>query len=354
VSLSTGGGFTSIPIHTSQGRGGLQPNLSLSCHSGSGNGPFGLGWSLSEPAITRKTDKGLPRYVDTGLDRDSDVYLLAGDKDLVPQFKKDTSGDVVRGTNGDPVIDEAQVSGYLVGRYAPRIDSKQRRIERWTSTTNPNNIYCRTISAENTASTYSVNGNSRIYNPNNTSRTLMWLISKMYDIHGNTIRYDYKVEDSANFPTSDANEANRTDLNRSANRYIKQIRYTNMTPNCQVRNWTSFSSFQLLEMTWELSVIFDYGEHDRSFPTTAETGSWACRADPFSSYKSAFKVRTQRILMFLHFAELGVTDCLVQSTDFWYSQTPTITYLTSVTQAGYALDSSGRSYVKKTLPPTNY
>lgn len=28
------------------------------------NGPFGFGWSLALPAITRKTDKGLPRYRD--------------------------------------------------------------------------------------------------------------------------------------------------------------------------------------------------------------------------------------------------------------------------------------------------
>ena len=30
--------------------------------SGNGNGPFGLGWNLSIPGVSRKTSKGVPRY----------------------------------------------------------------------------------------------------------------------------------------------------------------------------------------------------------------------------------------------------------------------------------------------------
>src|SRR5580693_1992931 len=60
----TGTGSMSVPIATSPGRSGFGPQLSLSYDSGSGNGPFGLGWSLALPSITRRTDKGLPRYQD--------------------------------------------------------------------------------------------------------------------------------------------------------------------------------------------------------------------------------------------------------------------------------------------------
>src|SRR3974377_2300063 len=60
----TGTGSMTVPIYTSLGRSGFGPQLSLSYDSGSGNGPFGFGWSLALPAITRKTDKGLPRYLD--------------------------------------------------------------------------------------------------------------------------------------------------------------------------------------------------------------------------------------------------------------------------------------------------
>ena len=60
-----------VPIATSPGRSGFGPQLSLSYDSGAGNGPFGFGWSLSLPSITRKTDKGLPRYQDAD---ESDVF----------------------------------------------------------------------------------------------------------------------------------------------------------------------------------------------------------------------------------------------------------------------------------------
>src|SRR5437764_8943847 len=58
----TGTGSMSVPIATSPGRSGFGPQLSLSYDSGSGNGPFGLGWSLALPTITLKTDHGFPTY----------------------------------------------------------------------------------------------------------------------------------------------------------------------------------------------------------------------------------------------------------------------------------------------------
>src|SRR5919205_1860021 len=71
----TGTGSMSVPITTSPGRSGFGPQLSLSYDSGAGNGPFGFGWSLSLPSITRKTDKGLPKYQDT--EESYDVFILS-------------------------------------------------------------------------------------------------------------------------------------------------------------------------------------------------------------------------------------------------------------------------------------
>src|SRR5690349_8692350 len=75
---ATGTGSMAVPIAASPGRGGFGPQLALTYDSGAGNGPFGFGWSLSLPAITRKTDKGLPQYRD---DVESDVFLLSGAED---------------------------------------------------------------------------------------------------------------------------------------------------------------------------------------------------------------------------------------------------------------------------------
>src|SRR5262245_60086896 len=48
-----GTGSLSIPITTS-GRAGFELGLALNYNSGAGNGPLGIGWQYSTPAITRK------------------------------------------------------------------------------------------------------------------------------------------------------------------------------------------------------------------------------------------------------------------------------------------------------------
>src|SRR5689334_16348024 len=105
----TGTGSMTIPISVSPGRSGFAPQLSLSYDSGGGNGPFGFGWSLSIPSITRKTDKGLPRYDDAG---ESDVYILSGAEDLVPVLESD----------GHRFEDPTTHPGFVVHRYRPRIE----------------------------------------------------------------------------------------------------------------------------------------------------------------------------------------------------------------------------------------
>ena len=58
----TGTSSLSVPIFASSGRSGFGPELSISYDSGEANGPFGFGWNISLPAITRKTEKGSPQY----------------------------------------------------------------------------------------------------------------------------------------------------------------------------------------------------------------------------------------------------------------------------------------------------
>ena len=60
-----------IPIYITPGRQGFQPDLAISYGSGGGNGIFGMGWGISLPGISRKTDKQLPQYHD---EVDSDTF----------------------------------------------------------------------------------------------------------------------------------------------------------------------------------------------------------------------------------------------------------------------------------------
>jgi hypothetical protein len=107
---ATGTGSLTIPLALSPGRSGFGPQLALHYDSGTGNGPFGMGWSLSMPIIARRTDKGLPRYRD---DEESDTFVLSGAEDLVPVLVKDAQG-YLR-------CDELEREGYCVKRYRPRV-----------------------------------------------------------------------------------------------------------------------------------------------------------------------------------------------------------------------------------------
>src|SRR3954466_1102054 len=108
---ATGTGAVSIALPLSPGRGGFGPQLSLSYDSGSGNGPFGMGWALSVPQISRRTDKGLPRYQGA---EESDIFVLSGAEDLVPELNV--------GDCGKPSAVEFERDGYCVRRYRPRIE----------------------------------------------------------------------------------------------------------------------------------------------------------------------------------------------------------------------------------------
>lgn len=77
--LFTGTGNMSVPIAVPPGRNGMQPSIALGYSTGQGNGPFGLGWALGIPGVSRQTAKGIPVY-----DDGKDVFVLSGAEDLVP------------------------------------------------------------------------------------------------------------------------------------------------------------------------------------------------------------------------------------------------------------------------------
>lgn len=340
----TGTGSMSIPIATSPGRSGFGPQLSLSYDSGAGNGIFGLGWNQSLPAITRKTDKGLPRYWDA---EESDVFILSGAEDLVPVL------------NGEDKIADIERNGYRIRQYRPRIEGLFARIERWTNGSDPKDVFWRTISKDNITTWYGKTEASRIFEPSDKTHIFSWSICESYDDKGNVIVYEYQREDDRNVVTSQANERNRS---RSANHYLKRIFYGNHQPYPPS---LSVNTTPPSRGNWYFEVVFDYGEHDEDNPKPLDSISnhWTVRNDPFSSYRAGFEVRTyrlcQRVLMFHHFKdEAGVgEDCLVRSTDFKYSdelsrtdiRNPIYSRLVSVTQKGYQ-----QGVDPKSLPPLEF
>ena len=344
----TGTGSLTVPIATSPGRSAFGPQLSLSYDSGAGNGAFGLGWSLSHPAITRRTDKGLPQYQDAD---ESDIFILSGAEDLVRVLVQNLPGQWVEESI------PARSSGYTIKAYRPRIEGLFARIERWTRESD-GDTYWRSISKDNITTFYGLTAESRISDPDDPSRVFSWLICQSQDDKGNAIVYSYVAEDSANINLSQVNERNRSDQSRSANRYISRIKYGNTPSLLQQPDVTKLS--------WLFEAVFDYGEgYFQASPADAEgrvlvsasttaANTWQVRQDPFSHYRSCFEIRAyrlcQRVLMFHHFAnELGVTDYLVRTTEFTYSQNPIASVISAVTQSGYVLQDNG-TFLQGSLP----
>src|SRR6266850_1276048 len=348
----TGTGSTTIPIATTPGRGGFGPALSLSYDSGSGNGSFGLGWSLSIPAITRKTDKGIPQY------RDEDVFILSGAEDLVPALKTDASGKWMRDTNENLIIDDIVRDGFTVRRYRPRVEGLFARIEQWTRE-HDDEVHWRSISKDNITTVYGRTPQSRIADPANPTHVFSWLICESYDDRGNAIHYEYKSEDGQGIDLLLAHESNRSEKSRSINRHLKRIKYGNHTPRKTDEELS-------LRNDWLFEVVFDYGEHYTenvqgqltSVVLDDKQRIWSSRKDPFSTYRAGFEVRNyrlcQHVLMFHHFPrELGTADCLVRSTEFSYAQSPIASFITSVIQSSFRRRNDG-TYQKKSLPSLDF
>ncbi|HEY7767126.1 SpvB/TcaC N-terminal domain-containing protein, partial [Longimicrobium sp.] len=332
----TGTGTLTVPLAASPGRMGFGPDLSLVYDSGAGNGPFGLGWSLSLPAITRKTDRGIPRYRD---EEESDVFLLSGAEDLVPV---PTDGPDPRA--GTPrTVDGVS---YRIHRYRPRVEGAFARIERWTDT-RTGQAHWRSISRDNVTTVFGRTAASRIADPaGGQPRTFSWLVCERWDDRGNAAVYEYRAEDSAGVDLSAAHEANRTPAGRAANRYLKRVRYGNRISRLRQPD--------LARAEWMFEVVLDYGEHDPAAPRPDDAGAWRCRDDAFSSYRAGFEVRTyrrcERVLAFHHFpGEETGTDCLVRSTGFTYTDEPGASLLAAVTQRGYVRREGG--YRARALPP---
>lgn len=356
-----GTGSMTVPIATTPGRSGFGPQLSLSYDSGAGNGPFGLGWNLSLSSITRKTDRGLPKYQDAD---ESDVFVLSGAEDLVPELDK----------NEQRVTSQRQVAAetFTVYRYRPRIGGLFARIERWVRVRD-GDTHWRSISRDNLLTIYGRDSDSRIFDK---SRVFSWLICETRDDRGNGVVYGYVPENAAGLDLNQANERNRGNLEssiRGSNRYLKRIRYGNkasLLDENQTRP-TFLTDEQRNSAGWMFEVVFDYGDENYTEREDNENRElvevsldpvggklWPPRSDPFSTYRAGFEIRTyrlcRRVLMFHHFPDqLGTADYLVRATAFKYAESPLVSSLSSVTQSGFKRRTD-RMYLRKSVPPVEF
>jgi hypothetical protein len=163
--LCTGTGNFTVPIALPPGRNGFQPELNLVYSTGNGNGPLGLGWSLSVPGISRKTSQGVPIY-----DNTQDAFVLSGAEDLVP----------------------VEASGAET-RYRPRTEGLFARIIHHHDATND---YWEVRSKNGLASLYGTPGAAGhdpavVADPVEQTKVFAWKLTQTTDPFGNTIKYEY-------------------------------------------------------------------------------------------------------------------------------------------------------------------
>lgn len=260
-----------IPVPLTAGRG-LLPSLSLVYNSGAGNGAFGVGWDVEIPNFSIRTEKGIPKY------DGSDIFLFSG-KELVPQ------------ENATRTHTDAHGKEWIINIYLLRVEDDYSRIEYHKNSTTGESFW-RTYATNNSISEYGSNADARVADPGNETHIFSWQIVSITDPKGNKVQFQYKRE----------NEQNTGVFNRGAfaRNYIERIVYGNYLEAPEKEKFA-------------FEVIFDYGSHELENLTTsaadpyATAHPWACRPDPFSSFRSGFELRTyrrcQNILLFHHFEE---------------------------------------------------
>lgn len=228
--LFTGTGNFTVPLALPPGRNGFQPRFALVYSTGNGNGPFGLGWNLNIPGVSRKTSKGVPRYRDGAANQNErDIFLLSGGEDLVPVSK--------------PAPE--------VTRFQPRTEGLFARIERVQTATED---FWQVRSKDGLVSLYgssSGSGRTVVADPNARNKIFSWKLAQTTDPFGNRIDYQYLRDNGSDGP------------HVWDQLYLQTVRYVDYDQDGEIR--------------FLVSVTFIYEE----------------RPDPFSDYRAGFEIRTR-------------------------------------------------------------
>ncbi len=345
----TGTSSFGIPLPVSPARG-FEPQLSLNYDSGAGNGPFGLGWTLGMPSISRKTEKGLPQYLDQD---DSDTFVIVGAEDLVPLLKDS-------GSSWQEVITEQELAGirWEVKHYRPRVEGAFSKIERWRNR-DSGSIWWRATSGQNVTSVYGYHSSACIADPENPEKTFKWLLDCSYDDKGNYAQYVYKHEDRVGVDHGLAYELHRKSR-PVAQAYLKRVWYGIKKPyGLLYEDVSDLLDKPFTEHDFHFQTVFDYGEHADDEPGADEVFAWNVRHDPFSDYRAGFEIRTyrrcRRVLLFHQFENDLLTDGEpVSELTFTYDdQNGAFSFLTAMTSKGYKRDANG-TLSSKSLPAMTY
>lgn len=283
----TGAATFVLPLPSSAGRG-WDPQLTLTYSNQAGNGPFGIGWGLNLSQISRRTNKGVPRYTDDDeiIGDDGEVWMAEREPDGRPI-------DRIESKYGELII-----GSHRVVRYWPRVERDFSLRELWQPEDGSAPFWL-IHGADGSLRLYGKAADSRREDPEDPQRISVWLLCESMNAHHEHICYVYKCDDQG------ADAA----LGYSAQRYLERVCYGNLDGSEHLYAWTVEDPVGL---DWLFQLIFDYGERTASLTEVPVYDGdtlqpWLLRPDPFSTHGQGFAIGTRRlcrqVLMFHHIPE---------------------------------------------------
>jgi len=320
VNLVSGTPSFSFPVVTPEIRD-TKASVSLNYNGAKQNGPYGIGFSVKNQTVSRLTDKGVPRY------DSKDRFQISG-TELTPKYDL---GD------GEWVKDERHEADYTVIRYRQRTETTFNRIEWWVHASGDTS-YWRVVDSENATTIFGRDRDSQIFDPDSPERIFQWSVESETDAEGNKTLYKYKREDGENLPELNGHSVG-TQL------YIASILYGN------------YLTGEGKEV-FAVEVAFDYGNYDLNDSPVEPVRPWTVRADPFSTFRPGFELRTWRlchnILTILHYPDQPeVGTALNGLLAFVYDDGAGAARLKSAQHIGYRKEKSG-DYSRQARPPMTF
>ncbi|MDR2009873.1 MAG: FG-GAP-like repeat-containing protein [Bacteroidales bacterium] len=169
---ATGAATYTIPIYASPGTAGMEPSISVTYNSQSGNGILGMGWHITGLSAISLT---------------SNSYYNDGYFEAVKFNNASTPKDrysIRYALDGNRLVRTGGTYGQSGSVYRTEIETFAR--------INYDNDIFKVYSKNGYISHYGNNNNSRYkITSGNNSKTLNWLINKIEDRNGNYINYEY-------------------------------------------------------------------------------------------------------------------------------------------------------------------
>lgn len=325
-----GANSLTLPLPINAGRG-YAPSLALSYYSRSGNGPFGMGWSVDAPAIRRRTKKGVPNYNDT------DEFLGPNGEVIVPFLADDGTAST---RTASSLLGVDLGSGFTVHRYRYRVESDFSRFEYWVESGSAARDFWLLYTPDGQVYLYGNTAQARVSHPEAAEKAGIWLLESSVSATGEQIYWLYRSEDN----TGCTGPEITAHPNATAQRYLAAVYYGNRVAGRVLPGLTAEPALT----DWLFMVVFDYGERNVDMYmvpdwVTPGTGDWACRQDCFSSWEYGFEIRTRRLcrqVLSYHFTgTLGGSTAeslpqLVSRLLLRYEESLIVTTLVSVLQSG--------------------